>query len=103
MFAGQLLAAAAAASALGTAQPNATLGIVGHSVLTGYAPDISQPHTDQGITGHSALTGYAPAVALANNAKIYGAVVGKNVTLSNNQTLVLTGFSQTTPAPLSCP
>src|SRR6185503_11223632 len=54
---------------------------------------------------HAALSVYAPnaAVTLSNNAKLYGAVVGKNVTLSNNQTLVLTGLTQVTPPPLSCP
>ena len=118
MFAGQLLAAAAAASALGTAQPNATLGIVGHSVLTGYAPgisqphadqgivghsvltgyapDISQPHTDQGITGHSALTGYAPAVALANN--IVG-IAGHTALTSYPALVARTANQLASPAP----
>ena len=53
----------------------------------------------------AALSVYAPnaPVTLANNAKLYGAVVGRDVTLSNNQQLVLTGLTQTTPPPLSCP
>jgi hypothetical protein len=41
-------------------------------------------------------------VTLANNAKLYGAVVGKDITLSNNQSVVLTGFPQATPPPLTC-
>lgn len=47
---------------------------------------------------------YAPnaTVTLANNAKLYGAVVGRNVTLDNNQRVELTGFTQASPPPLTC-
>lgn len=53
----------------------------------------------------AALSLYAPnaSLSLANNSKLYGAVVGKNVTLTNNQTLVLTGLTQANPPPLTCP
>ncbi len=47
---------------------------------------------------------YAPraAVEIQNNAVFYGAVVGREVHLANNQTLILDGLTQVTPPPLVC-
>ena len=47
---------------------------------------------------------YAPdaRVELQNNAALRGAVVGREVHLSNNQTLILDGLTQVTPPPLVC-
>ena len=47
---------------------------------------------------------YAPEarVELQNNAVLRGAVVGREVHLSNNQTLILDGLTQVTPPPLVC-
>ena len=61
-------------------------------------------HVEVKNNADAALYLYAPnaPVTLANNAKLHGAVVGKDITLSNNQSVVLTGFSQTTPLPLTC-
>jgi hypothetical protein len=42
-------------------------------------------------------------VALSNNAVLYGSVIGLNVTLQNNQPLVLEPGPQAVPPPLTCP
>ena len=45
----------------------------------------------------------AADIALGNSSRLLGSVVGRNVTLSNSQTLTLAPGPQLKPPPLTCP
>lgn len=85
-------------STLGAAPGTGASLLLVSSASTGQAVSVLNQST-------AAMQIYAPLahVTLGNNTSLRGAVVGRQVTLTNSQTLVLSPGPQTVPAPLSCP